>query len=95
MSSKKAPSDSSKVAERLFMSTILVTGGCGFIGSNFIRYLIEIDSNVHIINFDALTYAGNPDNLADIAGNRRYRFVHADIADRSAVCSALGSLLLT
>ena len=71
------------------LSTILVTGGSGFIGSNFIRYLLgdaghaEHGFSGRIINLDALTYAGNPDNLADIAGaaGERYRFVHGDIAD--------------
>ena len=48
---------------------ILVTGGCGFIGSNFIRYLLEADPQVAIVNFDALTYAGNLANLAPVAGS--------------------------
>jgi len=63
----------------------MVTGGCGFIGSNFIRHVLETDPNVHLLNFDALTYAGNPANLADLAGNPRYRFVHGDITDREKV----------
>ena len=61
---------------------ILVTGGCGFIGANFVRLELEVDPDIAITNLDALTYAGNPDNLADLAGNPRYRFVHGDIADR-------------
>ena len=56
---------------------ILVTGGCGFIGANFVRLELETDPDVSITNLDALTYAGNPDNLADLAGNPRYRFVRA------------------
>jgi dTDP-glucose 4,6-dehydratase len=71
------------------MLIILVTGGCGFIGSNFIRYALETDADIRIVNYDALTYAGNPDNLSDIASSPRYRFVHADITDREAVRSAL------
>ena len=64
---------------------ILVTGGCGFIGANFIRLLLEDDPDIAITNLDGLTYAGNPDNLADLAGNPRYHFVHGDIADRPMV----------
>lgn len=64
---------------------ILVTGGCGFIGSNFIRLLLETEPQVNLINLDQLTYAGNLANLADVADNPRYRFVHGDIADRNVV----------
>jgi dTDP-glucose 4,6-dehydratase len=64
---------------------ILVTGCCGFIGSNFVRHELDFDPAIEITNLDALTYAGNPDNLADIAGNTRYRFVKGDIADRPMV----------
>jgi dTDP-glucose 4,6-dehydratase len=71
------------------MPTLFVTGGCGFIGSNFIRHLLQSDSAVRVVNFDALTYAGNLANLADIASNPRYRFVKGDITDRSDVMSAL------
>jgi dTDP-glucose 4,6-dehydratase len=67
------------------MLPLLVTGGCGFIGSNFIRYLLETDPEIAIVNFDCLTYAGNLDNLSDVARDRRYRFVRGDIADRRAV----------
>lgn len=73
-------------------ANILVTGGCGFIGTNFVRHLFSDKSfSGRIINFDALTYAGNPENLADIdaahgtRGDGRYAFVHADICDRAAV----------
>lgn len=65
--------------------TVLVTGGCGFIGSNFIRHLLETDPTAAVINFDCLTYAGNPANLADLAQSERYRFVKGDITDRDAV----------
>jgi dTDP-glucose 4,6-dehydratase len=64
---------------------VLVTGGCGFIGANFVRLELESDPEISITNLDALTYAGNPDNLADLAGNPRYHFVHGDIADRPFV----------
>ncbi|HEY7153248.1 MAG TPA: dTDP-glucose 4,6-dehydratase [Gemmataceae bacterium] len=71
------------------MMSMLVTGGCGFIGSNFIHYLLEQEPELHVVNFDALTYAGNLANLADVANHPRYRFVHGDITDRAAVASAL------
>jgi dTDP-glucose 4,6-dehydratase len=61
------------------MKTILVTGGCGFIGSNFIRYMLREHPDYHIIDLDKLTYAGNPANLADIADDPRYHFVQGDI----------------
>ncbi len=68
------------------LHNLLVTGGCGFIGSNFIRYLIDpIHYSGRIINVDKLTYAGNPENLAEIAANgaSRYIFQKADICDRA------------
>jgi len=58
--------------------TLLVTGGCGFIGSNFVRYVFEQHKDIRIINFDALTYAGNLDNLEDLK-DPRYEFVRGDI----------------
>lgn len=66
---------------------LLITGGCGFIGSNFIRLVLEHHQPEFIANVDALTYAGNPENLAEVAGRygSRYRFHHADIADRAAM----------
>ena len=72
------------------MTTVMVTGGCGFIGSNFIHHLLETDPGVTVVNFDGLTYAGNPANLAALAGHPRYRFVKGDITDREAVRAALG-----
>jgi dTDP-glucose 4,6-dehydratase len=63
----------------------VVTGGCGFIGSNFIHHLLAGDEHVHVVNLDCLSYAGNPDNLADLAGQPRYRFVKGDITDRELV----------
>jgi dTDP-glucose 4,6-dehydratase len=71
------------------MPTLFVTGGCGFIGSNFVRHMLRSDPQVHIINFDALTYAGNLANLVDLANDRRYRFIKGDITDRDAVSKAL------
>jgi dTDP-glucose 4,6-dehydratase len=71
------------------METVLVTGGCGFIGSNFVRYLLETDPCVSVVNLDLLTYAGNPRNLAGLEGHHRYRFVRGDIADPQAVRAAL------
>lgn len=72
------------------MTRLLVTGGCGFIGSNFIRHLLTTDPTVQIVNFDLLTYAGNLANLADCATHPNYRFVKGDITDRDAVLAALG-----
>ncbi len=66
---------------------ILVTGCCGFIGANFVRYLLEHDPAIEITNLDALTYAGNLDNLAGIVTGSRYHFVEGDIADRPFVMS--------
>lgn len=67
------------------MKTILVTGGAGFIGSNFIRYIINKYDDYRIINLDALTYAGNLDNLKDIEDNPNYVFVKGDISDIDTV----------
>ncbi|MGE5573589.1 MAG: dTDP-glucose 4,6-dehydratase [Bacteroidota bacterium] len=68
---------------------VLVTGGAGFIGSNFIRYALTARANWHVVNLDKLTYAGNLDNLADVANDparaSRCSFVHGDIADRNLV----------
>jgi dTDP-glucose 4,6-dehydratase len=68
---------------------ILITGGCGFIGSNCIRLILKERPADSIINFDALTYAGNPDNLADIASDARYRFVKGDITDSAQVAAVM------
>ncbi len=64
---------------------LLVCGGAGFIGSNFIRYMLEAHPEYEIINYDKLTYAGNLDNLKDIAANPRYSFVQGDITDLDAL----------
>ena len=64
---------------------VVVTGGAGFIGSNFIRYMLAHYPQDEVINVDALTYAGNPENLTDVESHPAYRFVKADIADRTAI----------
>jgi dTDP-glucose 4,6-dehydratase len=71
--------------------TLLVTGGAGFIGSNFVRFVLQQRPTWRVINFDALTYAGNLANLRDVekASGGRYTFIHADIRDRKAVGGAL------
>lgn len=69
---------------------ILVTGGCGFIGSNFIRYILKKYPDYEIVNIDALTYAGNLENLRDIKKGKRYRFVHGRIEDKNLVANVLG-----
>ncbi|MGM0876150.1 MAG: dTDP-glucose 4,6-dehydratase [Bacillota bacterium] len=66
---------------------LLVTGGCGFIGSNFIRYMLKKYQDVNIINLDVLTYAGNLENLSGIEQNSKYAFVKGDITDRELVNS--------
>lgn len=67
------------------MSTLLVTGGAGFIGSNFIHYWLANHPQDKIINLDLLTYAGNLANLKEIEGDHRYRFVQGDICDANVV----------
>ena len=72
------------------MRSILVTGGAGFIGSNFCRYMLGKYPEYNIIVLDALTYAGNMDNLADLTGNPRFAFHHGDIRDREVVEKLMG-----
>jgi dTDP-glucose 4,6-dehydratase len=67
------------------MKRILITGGAGFIGSNFIPYILEQFDDYYVVNLDALTYAGNPDNLKEIQDHPHYKFVKGDIRDRSLV----------
>jgi len=77
-------------------SCVLVTGGAGFIGSNFIRWLLAHEPDVHVVNYDALTYAGNLESLEDVAaahgqqGDGRYSFIHGDIRDLALFTSLLG-----
>ncbi|MEW6115788.1 MAG: GDP-mannose 4,6-dehydratase, partial [Nitrospirota bacterium] len=67
------------------MKNILVTGGCGFIGSNFIRLALQRLPECRLVNLDKLTYAGNLNNLTDIENDTRYRFIKGDICDRAVV----------
>lgn len=68
---------------------LFVTGGAGFIGSNFIRYMLKTHADYAVVNFDALTYAGNLENLSDMEDDPRYTFVKGDICDRDAVFAAV------
>lgn len=71
------------------MMKIFVTGGAGFIGSNFIRHILEIGKNFAVVNYDKLTYAGNLANLESVANNPNYEFVKGDICDAGAVEAAM------
>lgn len=64
---------------------IIITGGLGFIGSNFIRYILEKHNEEEIINLDKMTYAGNPENLKDIENYKGYKFIKGDICDKELV----------
>ena len=78
------------------MTTVLVTGGMGFIGSNFVRYMLTTHPDYKIINLDKLTYAGNPENLRDVENDPNYTFVKGDICDRKVVeeCMAKSDYLV-
>jgi dTDP-glucose 4,6-dehydratase len=67
------------------MKNVLVTGGAGFIGSNFVKYMLDRHDEYRIINVDVLTYAGNLENLKDIVDNPNYMFIRADIRDRDRI----------
>ena len=67
------------------MKNVLVTGGAGFIGSNFVRYLLAAEPDVQVINLDALTYAGSQENLKDLLSYERYTFVQGNICDSELV----------
>lgn len=67
------------------MKTVLVTGGAGFIGSNFVKQMLNNHPEYNIINLDSLTYAGNLENLQDIAASSKYMFIKADIRDREKI----------
>jgi len=69
--------------------TLLVTGGCGFIGSNFIRFILKHRADCEVVNLDALTYAGNQAKPAGARGDVRYRFVHGRIEDPAVVKDAM------
>ena len=66
------------------MKNVLVTGGAGFIGSNFVHHMLK-NHDYNIINIDSLTYAGNLDNLKDVENDSRYTFLKVDIRDREAI----------
>lgn len=67
------------------MKHILVTGGAGFIGANFVPFFLENNPNYHLVNLDLLTYAGNLDNVKEVENHSRYTFVQGDICDRSFI----------
>lgn len=67
----------------------LVTGGAGFIGSNFIRYILDNNKNIEVLNLDALNYGSNPNNLRDLEENDRYSFVKGDISDYTNVSKSI------
>ncbi len=71
------------------MKQVLVTGGAGFIGSNFIRWFTARRPDIRVVNLDKLTYAGNPENLRQMEGDPRYRFVQGDVADPETVARVL------
>jgi dTDP-glucose 4,6-dehydratase len=71
------------------MQNVLVTGGAGFIGSNFVRYLLQAEPRVRLVNLDALTYAGSLENLKELSGADRCTFVQGDICNRSLVDDVL------
>ncbi len=73
------------------MKNLLVTGGAGFIGSNFVRYMLKRYRDIRIVVYDKLTYAGNLDNLEDVSQDERYKFVRGDIADRETVAGVLAA----
>ena len=75
----------SRARRNELIPTLLITGGCGFLGANFIRWQLPTYADQQIVNIDKLTYAGNPENLADVASDSRYLFVHGDICDREFV----------
>ena len=71
------------------MRKVLVTGGAGFIGSNFVRYLLNSDQDVEIVNLDALTYAGSLENLNDLPNPDRHQFVKGDVNDKELIAGLL------
>ena len=68
---------------------ILITGGCGFIGSHFIRHLLNKYKNIRVVNVDLLTYCGNPENVRDVANSPQYKFYKTDIGDYGAMFNIL------
>ncbi|MDH4378547.1 MAG: dTDP-glucose 4,6-dehydratase [Vampirovibrionales bacterium] len=82
----------SSLAFNLSTATVLVTGGCGFIGSEIVRQLMNNHPGCRVVNLDSLEYAGNPENVASVASSPRYRFIQGDIRDASVVESALAGV---
>ena len=76
------------------MKNILVTGGAGFIGSNFVHYMLAQHSSYNIVVYDKLTYAGNLDNLLPAQNNPRYTFVRGDICNPDEVEAAVKAIIL-
>jgi dTDP-glucose 4,6-dehydratase len=72
------------------MKRIAVTGGAGFIGANFIKFVLRHRPDYHVVNFDSLTYSGNLENLTDVQSNPRYRFIKGDVCDPAAVKELVG-----
>ena len=70
---------------------VLITGGAGFIGSNFVRYILRAEPQIKLVNLDALTYAGSMENLRDLPDPERHTFVHGDICDRDLVDNLIRS----
>jgi dTDP-glucose 4,6-dehydratase len=85
MTTHSPPPTSSPTPTPRHFPCVIVTGGCGFIGANFIRWLLQHAPDTHIINVDALTYAGNLANLTDIQHHSRYHFLHLDVRDTDAM----------
>ena len=73
---------------------VLITGGCGFIGSNFIKFILEKREDVTVINLDKLTYAGNPASLSGVSEkySHRYQFIKGDICDKEVVFNVFNNL---
>jgi len=71
------------------MQNVLVTGGAGFIGSNFVHHMLQAEPGIHLINLDALTYAGTLENLKDVSDDPRYTFVKGDICDAAFIAGLL------
>jgi len=74
---------------------LLITGAAGFIGSNFVRMVLDAHPNDTVVNLDALTYAGNLDSLSDVSDNPRYTFVRGDVADRTLVDGVMSEHRIT
>lgn len=74
------------------MKTLMITGGAGFIGSNYCHYVLRNHPGYRVVVYDKLTYAGNLDNLTDLDGDPRYTFVHGDICDAAKVRETIGQL---